>query len=93
VNKKVGLTQAKASENGHAWSNQLLTAASWVIEVDFKVYSDNHNGLFGDGFAFWVTKEKEVIGPVFGSKDKFNGLGVFFDTYANGRHRVLIARS
>lgn len=26
-------------------------------------------------------------GPVFGSKDEFTGLGVFFDTYANGRQR------
>ena len=30
------------------------------------------------------------LGPVFGSKDKFYGLGVFFDTYDNhnGEHSV-----
>jgi mannose-binding lectin 2 len=25
------------------------------------------------------------MGPVFGNRDNFNGLGIFFDTYANGR--------
>jgi mannose-binding lectin 2 len=33
----------------------------------------------------WLTKQRAVEGPVFGSADKFEGLGVFFDTYKNNR--------
>lgn len=35
--------------------------------------------------ALWITKQRAVGGPVFGSMDKFEGLGVFLDTYKNNR--------
>ena len=35
--------------------------------------------------AIWITKERASAGPVFGSVDNFEGLGVFFDTYKNNR--------
>ncbi|KAJ3372771.1 hypothetical protein HDU91_002131 [Kappamyces sp. JEL0680] len=72
----------------------MLGYASWAVEFGFSV---NHDGaLSGDGFAFWVTPQKEVsgkgerpiLGPVFGNQDFFNGLGIFFDTYANSRVRL-----
>lgn len=36
-----------------------------------------------------------ISGPVFGSKDQFSGLGIFFDTYANqnGPHNVSVLLS
>lgn len=43
------------------------------------------NTLYGDGFAMWLTKQRATQGPVFGSVDKFEGLGIFFDTYKNNR--------
>lgn len=33
----------------------------------------------------WLTKQRATTGPVFGSVDKFEGLGIFFDTYKNNR--------
>lgn len=39
--------------------------------------------LFGDGFAFWYTKDKPRDGPVLGSADEYTGLGLMFDTYDN----------
>lgn len=33
----------------------------------------------------WITKQRALTGPVFGSADKFEGLGIFFDTYKNNR--------
>ena len=48
------------------------------------------DGLFGDGFAVWLTKERVEMGPVFGNRDNFEGLGIFFDTYANSRQAVRI---
>lgn len=44
--------------------------------------------MHGDGFALWLTKERATQGPVFGSTDKFEGLGIFFDTYKNNRPGV-----
>lgn len=35
--------------------------------------------------AMWMTKERAQQGPVFGSTDKFEGLGIFVDTYKNNR--------
>ena len=42
--------------------------------------------------AIWITKDRAQPGPVFGSKDRFNGLGVFLDTYANGKHSFSFPR-
>lgn len=36
----------------------------------------------------WLTKDRATTGPVFGSADQFEGLGIFFDTYKNGRPAV-----
>ena len=36
-----------------------------------------------DGLAFWFTSTKGFEGPVFGSSDKWNGLGIFFDSFDN----------
>lgn len=33
----------------------------------------------------WVTKQRSKQGDVFGHKDKFEGLGIFIDTYKNNR--------
>lgn len=39
--------------------------------------------------ALWITKGRATKGPVFGSADNFEGLGVFFDTYKNNRPGVV----
>ncbi len=72
---------------GWIFSRVPLTATNWEIEVEFKIHGKNT--LFGDGFAMWLTKERGQQGPVFGSVDKFEGLGIFFDTYKNNRPGVV----
>lgn len=37
----------------------------------------------------WVTRQRGQFGPVFGHADKFDGLGVFIDTYKNNRPGVV----
>ncbi|KAL8673013.1 MAG: hypothetical protein Q9168_002536, partial [Polycauliona sp. 1 TL-2023] len=39
--------------------------------------------------AIWLTKQRGTTGPVFGSTDRFDGLGVFIDTYKNQRPGVV----
>ncbi|KAJ3016866.1 hypothetical protein HKX48_003813 [Thoreauomyces humboldtii] len=86
VNNYVRLTSEKRSQRGNLWSKSPLTATSWMVDFEFKVHGSSA-GLHGDGFAFWYTTRKNTVGPVFGSEDKFGGLGVFFDTYANGGNK------
>ena len=57
------------------------------MEVEFKIHGAGH--LHGDGMAIWFTEERAQSGKVFGSKDNFNGLGIFIDTYKNGRAGVV----
>jgi lectin, mannose-binding 2 len=57
------------------------------VEFEFKIHGNGH--LFGDGFAMWITKQRATTGPVYGSTDKFEGLGIFFDTYKNNRPGVV----
>ena len=57
------------------------------IEVEFKIHGQGN--LHGDGMAIWLTKQRGTTGPVFGSTDKFEGLGVFIDTYKNQRPGVV----
>ena len=36
----------------------------------------------------WLTKQRAQSGQVFGHTDKFEGLGIFIDTYKNNRPGV-----
>lgn len=36
----------------------------------------------------WLTKQRAASGKVFGFVDKFEGLGIFIDTYKNNRPGV-----
>lgn len=85
TNQHIRLTPDRQSQTGWVWSKLPITSANWQVEFEFKVGSEGKN-LFGDGFAFWATEDRGSPGPVFGNKDLFKGLGVFFDTYPNGRH-------
>ena len=53
------------------------------IEFEFKIHGKG--SLFGDGMALWLTKQRGQQGDVFGHADRFEGLGIFFDTYRNNR--------
>jgi len=79
----VRLTSDRPSQEGWIFSRVPLTATNWEITVEFKIHGQGN--LHGDGFAMWLTKQRATPGPVFGSTDKFEGLGIFFDTYKNNR--------
>lgn len=64
-----------------------MTATNWQVEVEFKISGKNQ--LYGDGFAMWITRQRAQAGKVFGGPDKFEGLGVFVDTYKNNRPGVV----
>ncbi|KAG0373109.1 hypothetical protein BGX24_012122 [Mortierella sp. AD032] len=84
TNRHVRLTQDVPSQSGWLWSRLPLQAANFQVDFQFEV-DGKGDGIVGDGFAVWFTKERAEVGPVFGNRDRFEGLGIFFDTYANGR--------
>ena len=53
----------------------------WEVELHFRVTGRGRIGA--DGLAFWFTTTKGFEGPVFGSSDRWNGLGIFFDSFDN----------
>ncbi|KAI8981523.1 lectin family integral membrane [Pilobolus umbonatus] len=83
--RHIRLTSDKPSQQGYLWSRMPLKESNFEITVSFNVGHKGARHLYGDGFAIWLTAEKNELGPVFGSKNQFNGLGVFFDTYRNYR--------
>ncbi|TAQ90856.1 hypothetical protein B7494_g765 [Chlorociboria aeruginascens] len=83
ADRYIRLTSDRPSQEGWIFSRVPLTATNWEIEVEFKIHG--HGNLHGDGFAMWLTKQRASPGEVFGSVDRFEGLGIFFDTYKNNR--------
>ncbi|KAG0026166.1 hypothetical protein BGZ81_006569 [Podila clonocystis] len=82
----IRLTSDRPSQSGHLWSRLPLTASNFQVEFEFRV-DGKGTGLVGDGLGVFLTKERAESGPVFGNRDRFEGLGVFFDTYANSRQQ------
>lgn len=54
----------------------------WEIDVAFRVSGRGRVGA--DGLAIWFTSEKgDYNGEVFGSSDRWTGLGIIFDSFDN----------
>ncbi|CDS04499.1 hypothetical protein LRAMOSA07180 [Lichtheimia ramosa] len=88
TNRHIRLTSRRLQgQQGYLWSRLPLTSSNFEIEFEFHIGGQSGH-LFGDGLAMWLTKQRSTPGPVFGSVDNFEGLGIFFDTYDNERaHR------
>ncbi|KAI9679616.1 MAG: hypothetical protein M1829_001578 [Trizodia sp. TS-e1964] len=83
----IRLTSDAPSQQGWLFSRVPLTATNWEILVEFRI--SGAGSLHGDGLAMWLTKTRATQGPVFGSRDNFEGLGIFIDTYKNNRPGVV----
>ncbi|RFU29178.1 hypothetical protein B7463_g7165, partial [Scytalidium lignicola] len=83
ADKYIRLTSDRQSQEGWIFSRVPLTATNWEIEVEFQIHGSGN--LHGDGMAIWLTKQRATPGPVFGSADRFEGLGIVIDTYKNNR--------
>ncbi|KAL1915769.1 uncharacterized protein VTP21DRAFT_6528 [Calcarisporiella thermophila] len=83
--KYVRLTSDQPSQSGYLWSRLPLSVENFEIEFEFHVSSTRDDHLYGDGFGLFLTTQRAEVGPVFGFRDRFNGLGIFFDSYQNSR--------
>jgi len=78
----IRLTPDQRSKQGALWNKLPCRVRNWEVQIQFKVTGTTKD-LYGDGFAFWYTRDRMVEGPVFGSKDHFSGLAIIADTYSN----------
>lgn len=87
TDEHVRLTPDEQSKSGAVWGMMPCFIRDWEVHIQTKVHGHNSR-FYGDGLAFWYTSDRNQVGPVFGSKDLFKGLALFFDTYANqnGEH-------
>lgn len=93
TNKHVRLTQDRPSQNGYLWSRLPLQVPNFEITVEFQIDgSASSHHPYGDGMALWLTEDRAEVGPIFGSKDYFTGVGIMFDTFANARHPYTFPR-
>lgn len=81
----VRLTPDRQSRRGFVWNKNPVHLKAWEIEMEFHVHGQGRH-TFGDGFAFWYTRESQQQGPAYGNTMKFNGLGVIFDTFDNDKN-------
>lgn len=81
----IRLTGDRPDESGWLFSKLPAMPENFQIEFEFKIHGGGGGSLSGDGLAMWITTHKGGSGPVFGTKDRFEGLGIFFDTYKNNR--------
>ncbi|KAL4154289.1 hypothetical protein QTP88_002111 [Uroleucon formosanum] len=82
----VRIAPSLKSQKGAIWTKSQTKFDWWTVEINFRVSGRGRIGA--DGLAFWYTSSKgDYNGPVFGSSDKWTGLGVFFDSFDNdGKH-------
>ena len=82
----VRLTAESQGSKGWMTSHQPLTLNEWSAMLELRASGASPH-LYGDGMAIWLVKASDHIeGPVFGREDKWNGLGLFFDTFQNVDH-------
>lgn len=88
--KYIRLTPDHQSRKGGLWNKMsfeppppgpntgLSAHPPWEAIIEFRVHGSGKK-LFGDGFAFWYTKDRANQGPVFGNQ---NNVGLqFFDLF------------
>jgi hypothetical protein len=78
----IQLTPNSNSQTGQLWSREQFEG-DFEVHVRFVVGSPKSHGA--DGFAFWFTEKQGTDGILFGNVNKFNGLGVIFDTFDKSR--------
>ncbi|NWU88217.1 LMAN1 protein, partial [Onychorhynchus coronatus] len=78
---QIRITTSLKSQKGSVWTKNKSVFEHWEVEVTFRVTGRGRIGA--DGLAVWFTEEQGLEGPVFGAADKWNGVGIFFDSFDN----------
>lgn len=77
--KSLVLTPIDSGAKGAAWVTERVTQKSWEVRLWIKVEGEKEKP--GKGMGFWFTKNPEKPGILYGSNEKFDGLGLLFDSF------------
>lgn len=80
----IRLTSDNPHQVGSMFAKLPIQADSFEMELSFHIHSKARE-LVADGLALWFLDKKLQTGDVFGCQNNFNGLGIFVDTYKNGK--------
>ncbi|RCH87134.1 hypothetical protein CU097_002357 [Rhizopus azygosporus] len=82
----IRLSPSIPNTKGWIWSDRPNPYEEWEVIVAFKVSGTSMHG--GRGLAFWYTKDSKQSGPIFGSKDKWDGLSIWLDSANPVNHKA-----
>lgn len=78
----IHITPNVQRRSGAIWNKYPIKLNRFMIEVEIRITGGKAGA---DGMALWVTKERNSLGSVFGGVNKWNGLGIIFDSFNNDR--------
>ncbi|NP_001011205.1 protein ERGIC-53-like precursor [Xenopus tropicalis] len=76
---EVRLVPSLKLHSGSIWTIHNASFPHWELEVSFRIAGHGRQGA--EGLAVWYTKEPGRLGPVYGSADFWDGVGIIFDTH------------
>ncbi|KAL7720260.1 L-type lectin-like domain-containing protein [Entamoeba marina] len=80
----ITLTRDAKDKRGMLVYNKKILSDHFQIDTKIKIHNEKKTSTpFGDGMALWLVQDRLSEGIALGGGDKWNGLGVFIDTYAN----------
>eukprot|EP01133_Synstelium_polycarpum_P006413 gene6413-7440_t len=82
----IRLTSDTKSISGSVWNTEQVIYPNWEVLVEFRIGGNSRIGA--DGLAFWYADRQHNFADmrdhsVFGSRNMWKGLGIFFDTFDN----------
>uniref|UniRef100_A0A3P9K604 Lectin, mannose binding 1 n=1 Tax=Oryzias latipes TaxID=8090 RepID=A0A3P9K604_ORYLA len=78
---QVRITPSLRSQRGSVWTKNKVNFEHWEAEVTFRVSGRGRTGA--DGLAVWFSTAQGIDGPVYGAADRWDGVGIFFDSFDN----------
>ncbi|KAJ3435478.1 vesicular mannose-binding lectin [Anaeramoeba flamelloides] len=78
ADKWLTLTPKNQNSKGSLWGKKPNQYRNWEATFQFMINGISKEG--GDGMGFWYTHSPLQLGDLFGSNQKFTGLGVFLHT-------------
>jgi len=83
--ENVRLAPSLRSRQGAIWTKKLFDKSGFEIEIVIRISGRGKIGA--DGMAIWYTTDgaptQQEHLPIFGSRDKWNGLGIMLDSFDN----------
>ncbi|KAH8550988.1 legume-like lectin family-domain-containing protein [Umbelopsis sp. PMI_123] len=75
----IRLAPSVPGAKGQIWSTIPNPYPEWEVNLQLRISGQHVGG--GRGMAFWYAAQPHQDGPIYGSKDKWVGLGVWFDSH------------